>query len=573
MENASLVNGLLLPFKIEALNWSIYSTVNLILALLGTIGLGIVSGGRMGRFARPALIVALLANFIFQWPLAIFSPIIERSLPSYRFFALALHLQISICLLWVFFTPQLSEMAMPSSISETRGQAGTSGRTRAVLCLLAIGLTGIYLSRVNLRCTGFYAALTDPSLTLLARELSGKLIGAGAATYGYGLLANVICPLIVFASIDRIQDSSGPRQFITVSGWFILGAAAIIVILLPGSKGNLIPAIIVVGVSTLASRRTHLGRIVAIAFILGAGLILMTTLEMLRERKVPFGRGYDFGACAAQMNLCSEAKVLLDSMSHKDMSLGVYKKHREKLAVKLEQACAQAADLSGRFPFTIEDNNGAPRPPAYHQTDDSALAMVGSNSESRFSAALVMVSSVPKKSKPKSLKIAIRVWQYARAIGYRAAVVPLQVASWYYLYTTDYGAPGVNALPMANRLFGHRIIMPKRIHEVYYPIYSLGDKTSSGTAPTSFIMAYPAYLGFLGIALSLAGLIGFDLIASLVLGRCAGSLRWSGIGLVTVGCINFILSDFGTTLLTHGSGFALMLLMGLSVLENKMGRE
>ena len=573
MENTTLVNGLLLPFKIEGLHWSIYGAVNLAMAALGTVGLGISCRFQIIGFARPALVVALLANLIFQWPLALFSPIIERSLPLYRIFAFSLHLQIVICLLWVFYTPKLSEMIIPPKEPARIAKPGLSTWTQVILCLLAIVLTGIYLNRVNLRCTGLYAVITDPSLTLLARELSGKLIGTGAPAYGYGLLSNVICPLLVFISVDRILNSTSAKWFAAALIWIIIGAAATMIILLPGSKGALIPTIIVVGISTLASRRTLLGRFIAVACILGAGLMLMTTFEMLRERKVTAGSGYPFGACAAQMDLCKEAKILLDSLRHHDMSLGVDLIRREKLAAKLDEACSPALKQSDFLPDDLSDHHRAVRPAIFTSAADAQPRTIKSVPRHGLKAEILHVSSDPKPEKPISLRVAIRIWQYTRAIAYRAAVVPLQVASWYYLYSTEYGSPGVKALPGAKPAFRPRVIMPKRIHEVYYPIYSLGDKTSSGTAPTSFIMAYPAYLGLAGIALSLACLLGFDLIASMVLGRCAGSLRWAGIGLVAVGCINFMLSDFGTTLLTHGSGFALLLLIGLTYTEKKKGRS
>ena len=161
----------------------------------------------------------------------------------------------------------------------------------------------------------------------------------------------------------------------------------------------------------------------------------------------------------------------------------------------------------------------------------------------------------------------VRSWRYARSIVYRACVTPIQVASWHYQYVSDYGSPGVYALPFALKIFGSSINMPNKVHLIYGSIYSGGDVTSTGTAPTSFIMAYPAYLGFAGVILALMALLVFDAIASLTIGGLSDSLRWAGIGLVTVGCINFMLSDFGTTLLSHGTAFALLLMIALAIVE------
>ena len=109
--------------------------------------------------------------------------------------------------------------------------------------------------------------------------------------------------------------------------------------------------------------------------------------------------------------------------------------------------------------------------------------------------------------------------------------------------------------------------MPIQIHEAYYPIYSGGDRTSTGTAPTSFLLAYPAYLGLAGIGLSLAAIIIFDLISCCILVRLGSALRAAGIGLLAVGSVNFMVSDFGTTLLSHGTAAALLLLFALSFTE------
>ena len=144
-------------------------------------------------------------------------------------------------------------------------------------------------------------------------------------------------------------------------------------------------------------------------------------------------------------------------------------------------------------------------------------------------------------------KVTDRMGQYAIGIAYRLGRVPVQVASWYHLYVAEHGSPGVYALPLSSLLFGRRVIMPIRVHDAYYHIYSTGDRTSTGTAPTSFLLAYPAYLGFAGILLAMTALLFFDLLACAVLHRLPSSLRLAGIGLIAVGCMNLILSDFGTT--------------------------
>jgi hypothetical protein len=169
----------------------------------------------------------------------------------------------------------------------------------------------------------------------------------------------------------------------------------------------------------------------------------------------------------------------------------------------------------------------------------------------------------------KSAAALSRSWRYARSITYRACVIPIQVASWHFQYVSEYGSPGVYALPFAIKIFGRSVDVPNEVHLVYGSIYSSGDVTATGTAPTSFLLAYPAYLKLVGIFLAIFAMLAFDTVASITIGLVSDSLRWAGIGLVTVGCINFMLSDFGTTILSHGTAAALLLLTALSVIEKK----
>lgn len=569
MENAGIVNELLLPFRFEGLIWTTYSMTNLVMAVFCTVGLGLALHNKIHRMARPALIMALLSMLSFQWPLAVFSSILEKYLPLYWFFAFSVHCQIIACIMWVVLTPGLTEKMKVFSKSENSSSRSISVKSYCILFGLITAFTAVYLSRVHLQCTGLYAAIVDPELTLLARELSGKLIGTGIASYGFGLLINVICPLLIFLSLERIKYNYADRRFEKIILWIISGIAVLLVAMLSGSKGTLIPAIIVISISSMANGRRWWSRVLISTCIISFGFVAMTAFELLRERKAYHGKAYEYGVCAARMNLCPEAKTLLDSMRQHDMSLGVSLSRQRRLSSELDRDCSSETSklnhsrLDGR-PLKVDFNFVSFIPQFGLQRSN-----IRSHVDSGKSVSITTTGADQSPVINRSIPIITRVWHYTKSIVYRAAVVPLQVASWYFLYATEYGAPGIKALPMANKFSGSRVIMPKRIHEVYYPIYSHGDRTASGTSPTSFIMAYPAYLGYSGIVLSLAALFSFDLLVSLLMNRMSVTLCWAFIGLVTVGCINFMLSDFGTTLLSHGTAFALLLMWVLSIIEKK----
>ena len=301
-----------------------------------------------------------------------------------------------------------------------------------------------------------------------------------------------------------------------------------------------------------------MSRVAVAACVFGAGLLLLSLSEVLLERQVVAGGCYDFGACVSRHDACSEASTLLQSLRHRDMSLGLTGTALNALAKDLQAACSQAdrTDESSRCRnrYRVERSSAVPTP--LPSPTGSIPSSTPSGMPSGKGSMLSRVNEVMH-----------RMGQYTTAIVYRLGVVPVQVAGWYHLYVAERGSPGIYALPFSSVLFGRRVVMPILVHSAYYHLYSAGDRTSTGTAPTSFFLAYPAYLGFAGIALSLAALLLFDLTACVVIGRLHSALRLAGIGLMAVGCANFITSDFGTTLLSHGSAAALLLLYVLSFTE------
>ena len=545
MSDGAIVNELFLPFGFEGYRWSAYCVCNITLAVLCSISLAVATGHNTHRLARPAFMVATLTHLIFQWPLALFSPIFERSLADFWFFAASIHAPVVAGILWVVVTPRLTASIATSDDSRKLRIQNISAGSQAILLALFASLATLYLSRVGWRCTGLYAMLFDPELALLARETSGKLLGIGLASYGYGVLANVVCPLVMYTSLFRVNAALTERQFAKAVAWITIAIFTLLVVLLPGAKGNLLPTAIVLGIGIVATRGTWMSRIAVVACVFGTGFLLLSATEVLRERQVFTGGCYDFGTCVSRHDACSEASTLLQSLRHRDLSLGLSGSTINDLESDLHAACSRKQQ-------------------SYESSRCISRQMVKSRD----------ASPTGRYSMPTGTgKVTDRMGQYAIGIAYRLGRVPVQVASWYHLYVAEHGSPGIYALPLSSILFGRRVIMPIRVHDAYYHIYSTGDRTSTGTAPTSFLLAYPADLGFAGILLAMTALLFFDLLACVVLHRLPSSLRLAGIGLIAVGCMNLILSDFGTTMLSHGTAAALLLLFGLSFVEKRRPRS
>jgi hypothetical protein len=547
-----ITQELLLPFELEAFHWSAYWVINITLAAFCSIGIATTGLRNHSQLARPAFMVAVLAHLIFQWPLAIFSPIFDRSLPEFWFLAVAFHIPILVFLAWVTTTANFVEyIRKPNETPELRFQNISPGSQLILLILFAV-LVIVYLSKVGWQCTGLYAMIFDPELALLARETSGKLVHDRVASYGFGVLANVVCPLVIYTVLCHAIAMLTKRQILKTLAWSTLGISALLVVLFPGAKGGLVPTAIVVGIGFAATRGTWKSRIAIITCVFGSGFLMLSMIEVLRERQVIASGCYDFGACVWRHNACPEASTLLQSLRYRDMSLGLSTETISKIENDRDAACSREQQ-------SYESSRCSSR-----QIIKKAGAIPIQKPSGPGSK-----SSVAGEKGPGKGDVASRMGQYAVGIAYRLGVVPLQVAGWHHLYVAEHGSPGVRALPFSSFLFGQRIVMPIRVHEAYYHLYSGGDRTSTGTAPTSFILAYPAYLGFIGIVLSLIALLAFDLIVCRVFRRLRSSLRRAGIGLMAVGSANFMASDFGTTLLTHGTAAAIFLLLMLSFTEKE----
>jgi hypothetical protein len=81
----------------------------------------------------------------------------------------------------------------------------------------------------------------------------------------------------------------------------------------------------------------------------------------------------------------------------------------------------------------------------------------------------------------------------------------------------------------------------------------------------SFLLAYPAYLGVVGLVLSLLAVIITDIIVSVLLLRVPNALYPIGVGLAAVISFNFILSDFRDVMLSHGGAMAIALMAFFAV--------
>jgi len=107
--------------------------------------------------------------------------------------------------------------------------------------------------------------------------------------------------------------------------------------------------------------------------------------------------------------------------------------------------------------------------------------------------------------------------------------------------------------------------MPELVYGAYGVIYSGGDATKGSTSPTSFVVAYPLYWGWWGLLFAIGLVTGWDLVMSLLLRRLSTWLLPLAAGLTAVCCVNFMTSEFLTTMLSHGGAVTMLLVALLGV--------
>lgn len=463
------------------------------------------------RLTRPAFAFALLVNLIFQWPLVFLASPIYNSLNDPWWFVSCAHVVGISGLMWVWATDKIT--IAPDIVAKRL----FSWRDVSVILGMTVVFSGLYFINMPMHCTALYALLFDPAYTLIAREVTVKLSGSTLASSSYGALANTLAPVLAAVSVAQIFRFSLERS-IYVLLWATCLLGSIVVVMVAGAKGLTIPLVGAVCVSAVYWSVGWARKILAGSTALICVVCALASFELLRER----GGGsspYQFVSCVQTLGTFEKGAELLGSISRTG-GLGLTPGQVERLMVQLE------ADSGLR-----QDRNFTP---------------------------------------PKAPN-ADRAATYVGALLQRAFISPIQVAAWHHLYIQDEGAPGLLAMPLAKKLFGSSIDMSSIVYMKYGVIYSSGDRTSTSTAPTSFIFSWPAYFGYLGLAAAVVALLALDLVVSMLARRISQNLLPITAAIAVVISFNMITSDIVVVMLSHGGGIAIVLLAAFGAVRALQG--
>ncbi|MBV6274056.1 hypothetical protein KVP09_14220 [Alcaligenaceae bacterium CGII-47] len=484
---------------------------------------------------RPAYYCSVGWLLLYQIPLSIFSSEFSVSLVHVWKWSFMIHMIGLFLLGWCALISERSKSDMKrQSIVFTFPALGLAERWLPFSFLLL--MVGIYFYVVPYDCTGLYALWADPWMTLLAREFSVKLIGSSLATYALGAAANIISPLATVFSIFYAKRLLLQRRYIYSALWLSIGVLAVVLVLTSGAKGLLLPTLIMTSISALLWGDGWVSRVVMLTAAIGLISLTMVSFELARERDGIAGARYDFAQCTVETRTCSQSTTLVRSLGYREGSLGLSNRLIEQIGNRLSCMCSSQGD-AGQCPTV-----GVP---AYRPKEAGRAATVAG----------------------RAATVAARASTLFQAILNRAFGVPFQVGAWHLMYSETEHVDGWETLPFSRRIFGRSLNMPELVYQKYGTVYSKGDRTSTSTAPTSFLLAYTSYLGLTGFLIALGCLIAWDFIYTALVLRVRRELWPIAAGMAAITSMNFMSSDFVTVLISHGGVASVMVIISFILLR------
>ncbi len=550
----SLESFLLEPFVVAALSSALLSS-----ALFATLALR----SRFQVIQRPAFLLSAGAHVIHQWPLALFAPVFARNLDDPWFFLVAVNAPV---LFGLAISMIGGKPAGRPGVDDAAPDDGRSGMIDLAPALVLTALITIaYFAIVDWRYTALFALLFDPELSLLAREFSGKLLPGSTAFYVHGALSNVLVPVLSMLAVRSIVRGVGHRSALSLSAGLGLLFVSVPLALLPGAKGGLVPAFIacvvcfVVMDGGLVRRTASVAVACVVCFVvLDGGLVRRTAsvavacvvtlgpfvmFDTVRENGVfrSLGLTYDFARCAQRYGVCDASRTLVESSLSRSESIGVSDARTRRLLAELDVFCPTTVPASP-VPVPPVPVPPVPVPPVPVAGAETGRPAIGTPGMGANLASLVAEAN-----------------RVAYGLAYRAFVTPVQASSWYFRHAEDHGRIGPSGLGFLRRFSVDPVNVPSLIHEIYYPVFSGGANVSTGTVPVAFFVAYPAVIGWWGVALALGLILGLDLLVRALQGRLPHRTRALSAGLMAAMAVNCLSSEFGTVLLSHGGWLALSL--------------
>lgn len=468
---------------------------------------------------RPSSIFALLIFFFYGFPSLLFVRQLKEELPNSLILYVSIHLPVIGLLVWTIVTGRFVKLR---ELKPPREQvSGLSPSSLTALALLVV-LPMAYLARVPFNCTAIYALVHDPYLSSLAREFGIKLVGTSTATYAFGNLVNAVVPFLGAFGMLEIVRARRLNYAVSFTFWPLIIFIGLMLVLIGGAKGLLIPTLVTSSIALFVALDSWWKRLLGALFPIVVLVGFLVGFQMATERGTQAGAKYNFAACASRLERCPQSRILMSSLLEREMSLGLPIEFSKKILSRLDCYCDQSVADKATCDGKEYVYHWKPRDDGYDSGGRAVRILEGT----------------------------VR----------RALIVPVQVASWHFGYVSEAGRPGWRAMPFGRRIYGESLNIAELAYQRFGSIYSDGDKTATSTAPTGFFLAYPAYLGWGGLVLSLIIFIGLDAVIFGILRGMTVSQQGIALGLTSTLGMNLMVSDFVTTMISHGGAAAVALL-------------
>lgn len=502
----------------------------LLLQLLFLTGLLVALAAIVRRSNRvlyfPSFWLMLGWVLIYLIPSVIFGANIVRGLSDPLFFFGVLYAAPVLVLVWMAFSGRLFVSSNGDGTGMARGMANV-GRPIAVLSAGVVGILGVWLSQIPLDCTAGWALIFDPNKTLLAREVTGKLNNAPITSRLIGVYINVLVPLLSFlcgVKISFLIKEAGARAWLKILGLAAWMCFVYLSLLITGAKSTLLPTLIActVGVALMP-----VGKLLKLSIAVGLGLFAMLSLVVFQMaiHQSELKQSYQFSSCAVRFDSCDAAKKLISSAATRE---------QPSIAGTRQQARVLWDELSQVCPTKSGD-------PEFSAVMDEYGNEYGNYIEARSAASGLWV---------------------------RAFKLPLQVASWYFLWSSGVERPDWRAIPVLSRYLGKANIT-EVVYQQYGSKYSKGDVTSTSTAPSTFLLTYPSFMGSIGVLFAVMLIILLDCAVALLLRFVEQPVSYGFAGLNAIVAYQLLNTDFFTVLGSHG-GLASLVIVSVAAVSMRM---
>lgn len=561
-----MIEPFLQPIEFTSPSISLFFLTNFCFCIFSLFGLFFLYKKNILVIARPAYVIALSVIFIYQLPLVLFSLPFSETLIRYWRWAFVIHVTVLFLLLYIAGSIKLIKENSDCFYVDKKQNININTCRFFILFILLIGFSLIYLYGVPFKCTGIYALIYDPSLTLLAREFGIKIVGGGLSTYAFGAAVNTLAPVVFSLAIYKTLYCFRDFSLHWAAFYLLISLFVLFLIMLGGVKGLLLPSLVVAAITLLVWQKGLVSKIISVAFTVIFVFLIILGFEMLRERPSVSGENYKFAQCASRLGKCSESINLIKSLHSRDESLGISNEVVHIIEKELYKTCERPA-LSEAHSTSYKEKNSSLQRPVSQLVGEVKNEI--DNNQTKLKEELVdtydgsIKIEIDTETFETGVKLSLgRVGEIVNSIISRAIVTPIQVAVWHFLYSERFSIDGKLTLPFAKKIWGESLNMPEIVYQEYGVIYSGGDSTSTSTSPTSFIWTYTAYLGLFGLFLALLLVVVIDLLWVYLLRYADENFIPVYAGLAFVLALNFMVSDFLTVMISHGgwAGFLVLIL-------------